>query len=58
VLLYIGRTFNNYYLVWPAMGAAIAALVWAGEARSQGAGLASTGADSQQRARPGTAPPA
>ncbi len=31
VLLYIGRTFNNYYLVWPMMGAAIAALVWAGE---------------------------
>jgi len=34
VLLYIGRTFNNYYLVWPAMGVAIAALVWAGERRS------------------------
>ncbi|MGI8844876.1 MAG: hypothetical protein ACR2HC_01650 [Thermoleophilaceae bacterium] len=31
VLLYIGRTFNNYYLLWPAMGVAIAALVWAGE---------------------------
>ncbi len=31
VLLYIGRTFNNYYLLWPMMGAAIAALVWAGE---------------------------
>ncbi|MGI8750558.1 MAG: glycosyltransferase 87 family protein [Thermoleophilaceae bacterium] len=31
VLLYIGRTFNNYYLLWPMMGAAIAALVCAGE---------------------------
>ncbi len=34
VLLYIGRTFNNYYLLWPMMGAAIAALVWAGEGLS------------------------
>jgi hypothetical protein len=32
VLLFIGRTFNNYYLIWPMMGAAIAALVAAGEA--------------------------
>jgi hypothetical protein len=31
VLLYIGRTFNNYYLVWPMTGAVIAALLWAGE---------------------------
>ena len=31
VLLWIGRTFNNYYLLWPMMGAAIAVLVWAGE---------------------------
>ncbi len=31
VLLFIGRTFNNYYLVWPMMGAAIAALLYAGE---------------------------
>jgi hypothetical protein len=31
VLLFIGRTFNNYYLLWPLMGAAVAALVWAGE---------------------------
>jgi len=30
-LMFIGRTFNNYYLLWPMMGAAIAALVWAGE---------------------------
>ena len=31
VLLFIGRTFNNYYLVWPLMGVAIAALMAAGE---------------------------
>lgn len=34
VLLYIGRTFNNYYLLWPLMGAAVAALLYAGEARA------------------------
>ncbi len=27
VLLFLGRTFNNYYLVWPATGAATAALI-------------------------------
>jgi uncharacterized membrane protein len=26
-LLFIGRTFNNYYLVWPLTGAAAAALI-------------------------------
>ena len=26
-LLFIGRTFNNYYLVWPLTGAIIAAAV-------------------------------
>ena len=31
VLLFIGRTFNNYYLVWPMMGAAVAALLYAGD---------------------------
>ena len=30
-LLFIGRTFNNYYLVWPMTGTAIAALLFAGE---------------------------
>ena len=30
-LLFIGRAFNNYYLVWPLMGAAVAALIAAGE---------------------------
>ena len=27
VLLFVGRTFNNYYLVWPATGAGTAALI-------------------------------
>ena len=31
VLLFVGRTFNNYYLLWPMTGAAIAALLFAGE---------------------------
>jgi len=31
-LLFIGRTFNNYYLVWPLTGAAAAVLVASGEA--------------------------
>jgi hypothetical protein len=31
VLLFIGRTFNNYYLIWPMMGVVIAAAMWAGE---------------------------
>jgi len=33
VLLFIGRAFNNYYLLWPAMGAAAAALIYSGERR-------------------------
>ena len=33
VLLFIGRTFNNYYLVWPMTGAVAAALVWLGSGR-------------------------
>jgi len=36
VLLFIGRTFNNYYLLWPMMGAAIAALLHAGEEAQRG----------------------
>jgi hypothetical protein len=31
VLLFIGRTFNNYYLLWPMMGALTAALLAASE---------------------------
>jgi uncharacterized membrane protein len=34
VLLFIGRTFNNYYLVWPMTGAIVAALLWASPART------------------------
>ena len=33
VLLFIGRTFNNYYLVWPMTGALVAALLYASVAR-------------------------
>ncbi len=36
VLLFIGRTFNNYYLVWPMTGAMVAALVYGGERSSEG----------------------
>jgi hypothetical protein len=32
-LMFIGRTFNNYYLVWPMTGAAVAALMAVGSAR-------------------------
>ena len=35
VLLFIGRTFNNYYLVWPMTGAMVAALIYAGERQSR-----------------------
>jgi hypothetical protein len=30
-LMFIGRTFNNYYVLWPLMGATIAALMAGGE---------------------------
>jgi hypothetical protein len=30
-LLFIGRTFNNYYLVWPLSGALAAVLLGLGE---------------------------
>jgi heme/copper-type cytochrome/quinol oxidase subunit 4 len=33
-LMFIGRTFNNYYLVWPLTGAAIAALLAVAPART------------------------
>jgi Glycosyltransferase family 87 len=32
-LMFIGRTFNNYYLVWPMTGAAVAALMAVASAR-------------------------
>jgi hypothetical protein len=31
VLLFIGRTFDNYYLIWPATGALAAAMLAGGE---------------------------
>jgi Glycosyltransferase family 87 len=34
-LMFIGRTFNNYYLVWPLTGALIAALCAAAPARTR-----------------------
>ncbi len=34
-LLFIGRTFNNYYLLWPATGAAAATLVYLGRERGR-----------------------
>jgi len=36
VLLFLGRTFNNYYLLWPMTGALIAATMAAGELRAKG----------------------
>jgi hypothetical protein len=45
-LMFIGRTFNNYYLVWPMTGAAIALLLAAGAPR---------GASPARPAAPGTA---
>jgi hypothetical protein len=33
-LMFIGRTFNNYYLVWPMTGAAVAALMAVASARA------------------------
>jgi hypothetical protein len=34
-LLFIGRTFNNYYLLWPLTGAAAAGLIATGEASAR-----------------------
>ena len=52
VLLFIGRTFNNYYLVWPMMGAAVAALL----GRARGA-TASAFAASAAQAHTSTSDP-
>ena len=43
VLLFIGRTFNNYYLVWPMTGAMVAALVFSSERALASASQARTG---------------
>jgi hypothetical protein len=37
-LMFIGRTFNNYYLVWPMTGALIAGLIAIGSARDPARG--------------------
>ena len=37
-LMFIGRTFNNYYLVWPMTGALVAALMALGTARDPARG--------------------
>ena len=37
-LMFIGRTFNNYYLVWPMTGALVAALMAIGSARDPARG--------------------
>ncbi|MDQ3645152.1 MAG: glycosyltransferase 87 family protein [Actinomycetota bacterium] len=50
VLLFIGRTFNNYYLVWPMTGAVAAALVWLGSGRSPGWAGAPPGQPGEERA--------
>ncbi|NLT07709.1 MAG: hypothetical protein GXY03_15575 [Solirubrobacterales bacterium] len=44
VLLFIGRTFNNYYLVWPLTAAVAAAAIalWEGAREQGGAGRAPT----------------
>jgi hypothetical protein len=37
-LMFIGRTFNNYYLVWPMIGALVAALIAIGSPRATARG--------------------
>jgi uncharacterized membrane protein len=37
-LMFIGRTFNNYYLVWPMTGALVAGLMALGSARDPARG--------------------
>ncbi|MDQ3571160.1 MAG: hypothetical protein M3396_11200, partial [Actinomycetota bacterium] len=51
VLLFIGRTFNNYYLVWPMTGAIAAALVWLAPGGHPGGGGAQADHRSQSRLR-------
>ncbi len=37
-LMFIGRTFNNYYLVWPMTGAIVAGLIALGSLRAPARG--------------------
>ena len=53
VLLFIGRTFNNYYLVWPMTGAMVAALVYAGLAALAFSALRARTGTSGPSGRPG-----
>jgi hypothetical protein len=55
VLLFIGRTFNNYYLLWPMMGAAIAALLYVGDLPQGSTGVRAD--QSVHEARAAAAPP-
>jgi len=55
-LLFIGRTFNNYYLVWPLSGAIAAALIYGGERRGASAGSRAA-PPSSARAHTGTSGP-
>ncbi len=48
VLLFIGRTFNNYYLIWPATGAVAAALVYLGSSWPASASPASASPESSR----------
>jgi hypothetical protein len=57
VLLFIGRVFNNYYLVWPMMGAAIAAAVYASERASLAPASPSSASPSSAPTRTGTSGP-
>jgi hypothetical protein len=43
-LMFIGRTFNNYYVIWPLMGATIAALMAGGELGTPGRSPPASGA--------------
>ena len=49
VLLFIGRTFNNYYLVWPATGAVAAALIYLGADASFSSSASASSADPAPR---------
>ena len=51
VLLWIGRTFNNYYLVWPMMGAAIAVAGLGGRTGDAHRPVDGRGGPTRQRAR-------
>ena len=51
-LMFIGRTFNNYYLVWPMTGAVVAALMAVGSARGRSHNVRRS-TSAPDRSRPG-----